>query len=656
MANLFDNLPALAGNGVGAAVDLSTYGATKTFIVSGVWDRAPIVTIEMNDDAGQAGSWAPVGRSVQGVGQFTISVVGKWFRVKVQAWKGGLAPDVNVGGTDLGTLHFALVCPAGVGNGAAVDISTLGPLKTACVQNAYRGALIIEFSTDGASDWSTGFSFPNPGQKSGVVVANWARVKRLSPGTGLVLPLVFLYAEVPAGGGGPPPTDDDAVIFDDATPGDNLNIRSDRAADQSPIDNTLTQITNFGSADGSYDPTATGATGTSSTIGGGNDHSASGDYSTISGGAGNIASGYAATIPGGESNLADGTDAYAEGALNTSSGTASHAEGQQTAALGNRSHAEGYHSTASGNDGSHAEGYFTTASAPSAHAEGRSNTASGTASHAEGSTSTATADSSHAEGSDCHATAAYAHAEGQASTASGSPSHAEGSSTASGSYSHAEGGSTATASASHSEGSGTQANGVSSHAEGLSSISTGQASHAEGNSCASVGASSHAEGESAQALRYAQHSFASGAFVGPTPQGSAQTSSIVLRGKTPGVAINEAVVLFFAGDAGPQVFSLEDDKAYACKMTLAAGGVQAGPVRKCRTIIIEFIARRAGGVTTIAGSNAVVSFGDAAAADWTLVPTVGAGPDRIIFTFTTGAVTTLAKVAGNLEFTEILFA
>ncbi len=206
MANLFVNLPAPAGNGVGAAVDLSAFGATKTFIVSGSWARAPIVTIEMNDDPGQAGSWAPVGVSSQGAGKFTIDIVGVWFRVNVQLFRGGSAPDVNVGGTDNGTLVLSLPVPAGVGVGAAVDISSLGSFKTAWVANTFRGNLLVELSTDGASDWSPGFSFTSPGQQSKVSIAHWARVKRLAPGTDTLLPLVFLAAAVDGGIGPTGPT------------------------------------------------------------------------------------------------------------------------------------------------------------------------------------------------------------------------------------------------------------------------------------------------------------------------------------------------------------------------------------------------------------------------------------------------------------------
>src|SRR3990172_8805471 len=84
---------------------------------------------------------------------------------------------------------------------------------------------------------------------------------------------------------------DAAVVFDDAVPANKLNIRSDRASNQSPVNNAQSQITNFGSQDGLIDATASGATAKGSVIGGGNDNTASGLYATVPGGAGNRASG-----------------------------------------------------------------------------------------------------------------------------------------------------------------------------------------------------------------------------------------------------------------------------------------------------------------------------------------------------------------------------
>jgi|GEM_PF-3084465 len=111
-----------------------------------------------------------------------------------------------------------------------------------------------------------------------------------------------------------------AVIFDDAVPGANLSIRSDRAI-QSPINNALPAITNLGSQTNVLNPAATGATGEGSTIGGGIDNSASG---------------YGATVPGGGGNTATGDYAHAQGLLATALRETQHslAAGLDLSALG----------------------------------------------------------------------------------------------------------------------------------------------------------------------------------------------------------------------------------------------------------------------------------------------------------------------------------
>lgn len=100
----------------------------------------------------------------------------------------------------------------------------------------------------------------------------------------------------PPGGGGP-----QAVIFDDAIPANRVNIRSDRASNQSPIDNTKVGITNLGSATG---PTA-GATANYTTIGGGDNNVVAAEASVVAGGADHAitnAVGYANAIGGGDGN------------------------------------------------------------------------------------------------------------------------------------------------------------------------------------------------------------------------------------------------------------------------------------------------------------------------------------------------------------------
>jgi hypothetical protein len=360
-----------------------------------------------------------------------------------------------------------------------------------------------------------------------------------------------------------------AVIFDDSVPGTNSNIRSDRATDQSPIDNTKARITNFGSQDLTVNPAATGATGDASTISGGLDNTASGDYSVVAGGAGN-----------------------------TASGDCSHAEGQGATASGTNSHAEGFGTTASG-------------------------------------------DSSHAEGINCFATGDYAHAEGSNTQAINNAAHSEGQATI------------ASADGAHAEGGSTTASGTNSHAEGESTVASNAGSHAEGGNTVASGTYSHAKGFRSKASRTSQSAQAGGSFVSlGSVEGAAQTSVLVLSGETPGVATNESVELAY--NNGADALVLEDKVAYSFNVTATIGALVLG-VGKCRTIKLEFAARREGGLTTIAALGPSSSYGDATTNTWTLNVSVGAAPDRVVLTFDTGLSVTQCYVSARVEFTEVKF-
>jgi hypothetical protein len=308
------------------------------------------------------------------------------------------------------------------------------------------------------------------------------------------------------------------VIFDDSVPGTNSNIRSDRAANQSPIDNTNNQITNFGSQDGSNDPTATGATGLAATIGGGDDNTASDNYTTVIGGAANKASNFGATVSG--------------GVFNTASGLLSHVSG-------------GENNVASG---SHAE------------ASGRSTTASGFGSNARNDGNIAQGDYSNAYGRGTTAPRAY------------------------------------------------------------------------------------------------QDAYASDVGYGipgpPAGNGSAQTSRLVLRGQTPGDAPGESIELFFGVVGPPKQLILEDGVGYTMVVTAIFRGTVAGnPVVRSFKQTLCF--RRDAGVTVLAASGAQEAIGDAAGASWTLVASVGVGPDRVVLTANTGATTTLLRAVALVDFTEV---
>lgn len=186
MANITVLLPVPSANGAGAAVDVTTFGGLKTCIVSrGTANGDISITIEFSNDAG-ALFWAPL-RTVQGSGIERVTVAARWMRATVQNYKFGNPADVQVGGVDEGTLLVSLPVPAGNGFGAAVDISALGIFKTAQVGGSFRGNLSVEFSQDGVA-YGEFMSLQQPGYRSDVAAAQWARVRRngvpqVAPGT-----------------------------------------------------------------------------------------------------------------------------------------------------------------------------------------------------------------------------------------------------------------------------------------------------------------------------------------------------------------------------------------------------------------------------------------------------------------------------------------
>lgn len=208
MANQFVNLPALAANGAGAAVDISTFGAIKTIVVQGVWaapNKAPTVNIEINNDSVPNGSWAPACPSIRGTGIVTFSSAARWMRVRVSGYRGGQAPDVNLGGTDDGADFATLTVPAGNGVGAAVDVTSLGLLKTLVVNNRFSGAIILELCEDAAGvNWAQWSSMQAPGAMTNIAAAYWARLKRVGipANDPYGTPLATLGGANPTPGGG----------------------------------------------------------------------------------------------------------------------------------------------------------------------------------------------------------------------------------------------------------------------------------------------------------------------------------------------------------------------------------------------------------------------------------------------------------------------
>jgi hypothetical protein len=349
------------------------------------------------------------------------------------------------------------------------------------------------------------------------------------------------------------------------------------------------------------DNTKTGITNFGSSPGLG----ATADYATIVGGSGCVASDFAA-IAGGDGAKATGFGAVALGEGPTASGDQSVAMGNGPTASGDNAAAFGVLTVASGNS-AFAMGDGTNVAGDFAAGFGNGTSAAGEAAFVAG------------QGGD---------ANGQASVCMGDGGIADGYASASLNTGNAGG----------------------DYSTALNVAKTDPA--AEG--C-------FAHGVRGFATRFGQHSFGSGAFTaGSAGYGEVQTSELVLRGSTPGAAVGESTELKFGGysGSGSTQFILEDSKTYSFDVTVAAGGVQAGPTRVSRIIKFSFNARRAAGVTVItgAGSIAATSDGDAATATWTVVATVGAAPDRIVLTFATGVgAASACKVAARVEFTEVKF-
>lgn len=206
MANQFTSLPAPAANGAGAWVDVSTYGGLKTVTVKSTgFNFQPQVTIEITNQAVPT-IGAPACPSFQTPGEQTFTVASRWMRAVVTNYRGGPAPDVELGGDDEGALFANLPVPAGNGAGASVDVHTLGAYKTVTVGGPFRGGLQVEISEDGGASFATAASFNGVGgQVSFLASADCARVIRngvpeINPGA----PVVNLGGVDISGAIGPP--------------------------------------------------------------------------------------------------------------------------------------------------------------------------------------------------------------------------------------------------------------------------------------------------------------------------------------------------------------------------------------------------------------------------------------------------------------------
>ncbi len=149
MANVFFDIPVPTANGAGAAVDVSTMGRTKSFVIGGGF-RACVNVEYALDDIGT--EWAPLATFLQS-GNLEIDVAAHWLRAVVTDYQSG-APNLDVGGNDAGIVMATLT-----GDGAAVDISTLPGFKTVVVPTGFVGTIDINEGGEGTGEWAQIFSF-----------------------------------------------------------------------------------------------------------------------------------------------------------------------------------------------------------------------------------------------------------------------------------------------------------------------------------------------------------------------------------------------------------------------------------------------------------------------------------------------------------------
>jgi len=333
-------------------------------------------------------------------------------------------------------------------------------------------------------------------------------------------------------------------------------------------------------------------------------------------GAGTVASplGVVATTPA----VVFNTNQAAGGVVqNNASGNA--AAGVNALALGNNCNASGLNATAIGDR--------CTASAKDAVAIGNQCTASNEGAVALGEGSVASGLGSAAIGDGCQATALD-------STALGS-------------------GSVASAQAAFAAGDGSIASQL-----GAFAGNTGQASGtyatAFGDSFATADLA-FASGSLGNASRQTQRSTSSGRFA---VRGDAQSSEIVLRGSTPGLAMGESVELKF-GEAGDQQFTIPSGsfRSFMAIYEVIATGISSGgsgPINLAsfkQTLVFH---ENGGGVVTQDVSGTQEKLTSAGAASWTFAASVPGGPFRLALTFTTGTTTLKTRVVAHLRFVELV--
>ena len=189
-------------------------------------------------------------------------------------------------------------------------------------------------------------------------------------------------------------------------------------------------------------------------------------------------------------------------------------------------------------------------------------------------------------------------------------------------------------------------------------IAGGLNSNALGDGSVALGADATAAIDYSVAFSLATTTFPAELAIGGSFNGSwlagPVTSIVLMSGSTAGVAADESVELTLTEGAA---FSVPAGKAYTIEVTVMAFGLEIAVPNNTYSRGFSFklnvsnISNTTPGVTTIDGMTGIETFGDAAVADWQFVPSIGTSPDRIVFTFSSGAIAVQAACLAKIAFT-----
>jgi len=165
MANVFLPIPVVVG--VGPAVNISTMGAEKTFVLQGNLTGA--ITLEISTDAGV--SWCPL---------ITLTQTGKkvipFAANRIRARAIGIAGiSLNVGANDDGGAYAIIPPPALNATGAAVNVSAFGNFTTVIVQGTFGGGVVAVQVSENGVDFAEFATFAQAGCVTKMMVGDFVR-------------------------------------------------------------------------------------------------------------------------------------------------------------------------------------------------------------------------------------------------------------------------------------------------------------------------------------------------------------------------------------------------------------------------------------------------------------------------------------------------